>query len=86
MRLNNLVKVLGLSAAIAMPIVLTGCDDEPSDPQNDAAVDSAVGDTAGPKLDTNTSETGGKLDTGTTDTGTAETGTAGDAGDAASNG
>lgn len=84
MRLNNLVKVLGLSAAIAMPIVLTGCDDDPSDPTNDAAVDGPSVDTA-PKLDTNTVETGTKLDSSTGDT-KSDTGTTGDAGDAASNG
>ena len=42
MRLNTVFKVLGLSAALAMPLALVGCDDEETTNTTDAAVDGAV--------------------------------------------
>lgn len=58
MRLNTVFKVLGLSAALAMPLALVGCDDDESTTTTDAAVDGAVKPTDGggsldvaPKLD-----------------------------------
>jgi hypothetical protein len=60
MRLNTVFKVLGLSAALAMPLALVGCDDDETTTTTDAApTDGAVipsGDGGGstdvaPKLD-----------------------------------
>jgi|GEM_PF-6875521 len=44
MRLNTVFKVLGLSAALAMPLALVGCDDDETTTTTDAAaaVDGAV--------------------------------------------
>lgn len=83
MRLNTLLKIFGLTAVLALPLTLVGCDDD-DDTTTDAATgdassDTSVGDTtpvikldAAPKLDSSTSDAGDASAT--------------DAGDASSNG
>ncbi|MDX2023533.1 MAG: hypothetical protein SF187_25070 [Deltaproteobacteria bacterium] len=84
MRLNTLFKILGLTAVLALPLALVGCDDDGGESPTDAAagdgsVDTSVGDTTpGPKLDA-----APKLDSGTDAATDAQTA---DAGDASTNG
>lgn len=73
MRLNTVLKVLGLSAAMAMPFALVGCDDDDETKPTDAAAKDgsidATGDVA-PKLDTLTPDSGSDVkpvDTNTVD-------------------
>ncbi len=86
MRLNTLSKVLGLAAALAMPLALVGCDDDETDPgtdsgvRNDASVGSDATVTPGPDANTNTDATAPMGDARTDAT------TGGDAAGDASNG
>ena len=57
MRLNTVLKVLGLSAALAIPFALVGCDDDDEKTTDAGAKDGSVPDAIGgidvaPKTDT----------------------------------
>ena len=89
MRLNTVLKVIGLAATLAMPLALVGCDDDETDPTTDAAAnDGSI------KLDTNgntdvapKTDSAAVTDSATgSDTAKTDTGTADAAGDAANAG
>lgn len=56
MRLNTVLKVLGVSAALAMPFALVGCDDDDEKTTDaapkDGSVDAPGGTDVAPKTDT----------------------------------
>ena len=83
MRLNTLFKILGLTAVLALPLTLVGCDDDGED-STDAATDGSTTDTATVDGSTVKLDAAPKLDAAGDAAGDAAS--TADAGDASTNG